>query len=89
MGRTVVVFGTQRIGAIWALRNKVDPNTVRLATHGADRLRNLTGTIIVVRVAKDVWEPWSHPCAARVRETEDELKRFKARGGTIVESVLE
>lgn len=80
----VIVFGTQRIGAIYALRAGIDPNRIRLATHGADHLRGLSsGTITVVRVPKEYWTPSTFPCEKRVAETEQALKAFGQAGGTI------
>ena len=89
MGRTVVVFGTQRHAAIWGLRNNVNPDTIMLAANGGDRIRGINaGPITVVRVPSDVWEPYTHPCTLRVREMEEALKKAKDRGALIQEEIL-
>lgn len=43
--------------------------------------------LFAVRYPKDVWEPVTHPCGVRVRETEELLRESK-RLGAKVEYVL-
>lgn len=74
-GEHVVVFGTQRIGAIYALRNGIDPRRIILCTQGVEALRGIrAGGITVVRVTQDAWQPTTNPCATRTREVEQALK---------------
>lgn len=80
----IIVFGTQRIGAIYALRNGLNPKRIRLATHGEHHLQGFSGgTITVVRVSEEVWKPSTHPCELRTKETEQALKALEAAGTTI------
>jgi hypothetical protein len=81
--RIVVVFGSERLGELWARRNAYNPRKVMLATHGADKLMGHQGPITTVRFASDIWEPVSSPCANRVREVEDAIKRHKKMGGEV------
>lgn len=86
---TTVVFGSQRIAAIWTLRNRVDPNKVMLATAGAERLRGAKGPVTVVRVSEEAWAPPTHACEQRVREVVERLKDMKQQGVEIKEEVME
>lgn len=79
----VVIFGSQRIGAIYALRNNLDPRSIRLATGGAEMARLLSGPITVVRVSEEAWRPSTHPCELRTKETEQALKRLEQEGAEI------
>jgi hypothetical protein len=86
MTETVVVFGSQRIAAQWALRNKVRGDAVLLATEPGRLVgRDVGGYVAVVRVPEEYWLPTTHPCEKRVRETEQWLKEFKRKGGKIGE----
>lgn len=88
-GETVVVFGTQRIGAIYALRNGRDPKSVVLSVQGGDAIRGFAGgSIRVVRVSESDWKPSTTACERRSREMELELKRLKREGIEITEEVL-
>lgn len=62
----------------------MNPRKIRLATNGVDMLRGAT-SVTVVRYPDEWWEPPTHPCANRVREVEDELKRIKQTGGEVIE----
>jgi hypothetical protein len=81
----VIVFGTERIGAIYALRKGLPRSSIRLATGGAEMARLLSGreSITVVRVDPEVWKPSTHPCELRTQETEQALKAFEKAGGLI------
>jgi hypothetical protein len=73
---TVVVFGSQRIAAIWALRNGKKVDDIILATQSA-RLpfpEKVKGDVMIIRTSAENWEPTTNPCAARVRETEQWLR---------------
>lgn len=87
----IVVFGTQRIGAIYALRRGLDPGSVRLATGGAEMASLLSGaeSITVVRVDPEVWKPSTDPCKRRAQETEQALKALEAAGTTITNVLLD
>jgi len=85
----IIVFGSQRIGAIYALRNGLNPNRVKLATMGGDVLKGFKGvSVTVVRVPKDVWVPPTFPCERRVAETEQALKAFAEAGGSVEDVFL-
>lgn len=86
MIETVVVFGSQRLAAIWALRHGMKPSDMILATQ-PERLRALKekGLVHVVRVPPGYWAPATFPCEVRVRETEAELKGYKSNGGEVKE----
>lgn len=86
---TTVIFGSQRIAAIWTLRNRVDPNKVMLATAGADKLRGVKGPITVVRVSKEAWVPPTSACERRVHEVVGRLKELKQQGVEIKEEVMQ
>ncbi len=84
----VVVFGTQRIGAIYALRAGIDPRRVRLCTEGMEALHGSHALgITVVRVSEDAWQPPTNPCAARTREVEQALKTLR-EGGVAIRDVM-
>lgn len=85
----VVVFGTQRIGAIYALRAGINPKRIRLATEGMEAFRGVTGAITVVRVSDEVWQPPTNPCALRTRETEQALKEARQAGVRIKDVFLD
>jgi len=84
----IVVFGTERIGAIYALRRGLNPRSIRLATGGAEMARLLSGaeSITVVRVDPEVWKPSTHPCELRTKETEQALKALE-QAGTVITTV--
>ena len=86
---TTVVFGSQRIAAIWALRNRVDPNKVMLATAGAEKLQGAVGPISVVKVSQEAWVPPTSACERRVREVVGCLKDMKRQGVAIKEEVMQ
>jgi hypothetical protein len=85
----VVVFGSQRIGAIYALRTGIDPRRIRLATGGEAMAGLLSGPITVVRVSDEEWQPPTYPCARRTQETEQALKRLAQEGATIRDVFLD
>lgn len=86
----VVVFGTQRIGAIYALRAGINPRRIILATQGMEALRRIsTGGITVVRVSEEAWQPPTNPCASRTRETEQALKTLREDGVAIRDVMLD
>jgi hypothetical protein len=85
----VVVFGTQRIGAIYALREGIDPGRIRLATGGDEMARLLSGPVTVVRVSDEAWQPPTHACARRAQETEQALKALREDGITIRDVILD
>lgn len=76
----VVVFGSQRIGAIYGLRNNKRPDQIILATAGADGLRGRYDSVTVVRVADDVWKAPTFACEKRCAETEQTLKALEEAG---------
>jgi len=76
----VVVFGSQRIGAIYGLRNNVRPEQIVLATAGADGFRGRHGSVTVVRVSDDIWKAPTFPCERRCAETEQALKALEEAG---------
>lgn len=84
----VVVFGSQRIAAIWALRNQIRESDVVLATHGAEAFQGVLGPLHVVRVSEEVWKPPTFPCEKRVAETEQEINRIRRNGRVITEELL-
>jgi hypothetical protein len=55
-----------------------------LATNGGEKLRGVT-SVLVVRYPPEWWEPPTHPCANRVREVEEQIKRIKQTGGEVIE----
>jgi hypothetical protein len=76
----VVVFGTQRIGAIYGLRNNLNPEQIVLATAGADGFRGRHGSVTVVRVRDDIWKAPTFACEKRCAETEATLKALEEAG---------
>lgn len=80
-----VVFGSERIGAIWGLRNNVSPHDTVLATEGAEGMKDIGSEITVVRVSEHAWKPTTFPCEKRTAETEQELNRIRRNGGKITE----
>lgn len=88
MTTTVVVFGNQRHGAIYALRKGIDPSTIIIATKGAPAFHGVVGPITVVRVPEEVWKPTTFACENRVRETEAEIKRILHSGEEVTEVML-
>lgn len=81
-----VVFGSNLLAKRYSQNMAVRPSKVVLATEPLEVYKiTPKDTVYVVRYTKDVWEPPSHPCAARVRETEERLKKLKKDGAEIVD----
>lgn len=81
-----VVFGSDRIASIWALRNKVPRDQVVLATH-PDEVEKLKGPITVVRVSQEAWKPTTFPDEIRVKDTEQHLKDHKKKDEVVEEKM--
>ena len=86
--KQAVVFGTDRIASIWALRNNVSRDSVILATH-PEEVEEMTGPVKVVRVSDEEWQPTTFPDETRVKETEKVLKALKRGGQEVMEEILE
>lgn len=82
-----IVFGSERIATIWALRNDVPRENVVLATDPV-AVEKLVGPVTVVRVSKDEWQPTTFPDENRVRQTEDLIKEHKKNKDEVVEDKL-
>jgi hypothetical protein len=84
-----VVFGTERIASIWALRNDVPRENVVLATQ-PDKVKKLKGPVTVVRVKEEEWKPSTFPDENRVKDSEQHLKdRKHKKDDEVVEVKLE
>lgn len=87
-----IVFGSDLLMKRYVDENKLWGQYTILATqpeHLIDILNfhSRMVDLFAVRYPKDVWEPVTHPCGLRVRETEELLREAK-RLGAKVEYVL-
>lgn len=82
-----VMFGNQRHASIYALRKKLNPKDIRIATR-KDSLLGVSGGVTAIRLPKEVWKPTTFACEERVREAEAELKRIKQGRGIVIEEEM-
>lgn len=80
-----IVFGSELLAKRYSQTMAVHPQKIMLATR-PEQLTNLRITkLYVVRYTKDAWEPPSHPCAERVRQTEAEIKKLMRLGAEVID----
>jgi hypothetical protein len=83
-----IIFGNYTHAAAYSRRKVVNPIHILTATH-PERIQAMMGesvtTIKVIRLPKEIWEPTTHPCQARVSETERIIKGYQRLGVTVVE----
>lgn len=89
MSNTIhIIFGNYTHAGAYSQRKVVNPVHILVATH-PERIQAMmkesVTTIKLIRLPKEIWEPTSHPCKARVDETERIVKGYQRLGVTVVE----
>lgn len=85
-----VIFGTDLLRKQYVDGKKLWGQYAVLATQ-PERLTEILKfhkhgvQLVAVRYPKSVWEPSSHPCGVRVRETESLLTESKRLGANVLE----
>ncbi|QFG09184.1 hypothetical protein PBI_SPORTO_79 [Arthrobacter phage Sporto] len=85
-----IIFGTDLLKKQYVDGKKLWGQYAVLATQ-PERLTEILKfhkhgvTIVTVRYPKSVWEPSSHPCGVRMRETEQLLAEAKRLGVNVLE----
>jgi len=73
MKDVVVIFGSERLGELYARRNAINPRKIVLATQ-PQKLKGVVGPVKVVKFPEEWWSPTTSACEGRVRDTKDALK---------------